>query len=83
MLAKLAGISLRQLERLFAQHLRTTIHRRYTPIRLEHARVLLRQTTIPVAEIAFAAGFATPMHFSRMYKRHFGVTASQERKPFA
>lgn len=80
-LAKLANISLRQLERLFVQHLRITIHRRYMLIRLEHARVLLSQTAIPVAEIAFAAGFATPMHFARMYKRHFGIAASQERKP--
>lgn len=79
-LAKLAGISLRQLERLFAQHLRTTIHRRYALVRLERARVLLRQTSIPVAEVAFASGFASPMHFSRMYRRHFGVTASSERK---
>jgi len=79
-LAKLAGISLRQLERLFAQHLRTTIHRRYTRVRLERARVLLRQTTIPVAEIAFATGFATSMHFSRIYMRNFGLTPSQERK---
>jgi transcriptional regulator GlxA family with amidase domain len=82
-LAKLAGISLRQLERLFARNLRTTIHRRYMLVRLERARVLLRQTAIPVAEIAFAAGFASPMHFSRMYKRHFGVTATSERKHLA
>ena len=79
-LAKLAAVSRRQLERLFARHLRTTIHRRYMLIRLEHARVLLRQTTIPIAAIALAAGFATPMHFARMYKRHFGMTASRERK---
>jgi transcriptional regulator GlxA family with amidase domain len=50
-------------------------------VRLEHARVLLRQTTIHVAEIAFAAGFAAPMHFSRMYQRHVGMTACRERKP--
>jgi transcriptional regulator GlxA family with amidase domain len=82
-LAKLAGISLRQLQRLFARHLRTTIHRRYMLVRLERARVLLRQTDIPIAEIAFAAGFESSMHFSRMYKRHFGVTATSERKHLA
>jgi len=50
-------------------------------VRLEHARGLPRQTTIRIAEIAFAAGFATPMQFSRIYERHVGMTACQERKP--
>ncbi len=79
-LARLAGISLRQLERLFVRHLGTTIHRRYQRIRLDHARVLLRQTTIPVGEIALATGFSLPMHFSKSYRRHFGVPPSHERK---
>jgi transcriptional regulator GlxA family with amidase domain len=79
-LAQLAGVSLRQLERLFASHLGTTIHRRYVQVRLEHAKVLLRQTTISVGEIALATGFSAPMHFSRSYRRHFGVSPTQERK---
>ena len=78
-LAQLAGVSLRQLERLFAQHIGTTIHRRYVQVRLERAKVLLHQTTIPVGEIALATGFSAPMHFSRSYRRHFGVVPSKER----
>ncbi|MGA7802998.1 GlxA family transcriptional regulator [Bradyrhizobium sp.] len=79
-LAVCVGISLRQLERLFARHLGTTIGRRYQRIRLERAKVLLRQTTVPIGEIALATGFAAPMHFSRSYRRHFGVAPRQERK---
>ncbi len=79
-LARLAALSVRQLERLFAQHLGTTINRRYLRMRLEHARILLRQSTLPVAQIAVATGFAVPMHFSRCYKTFFGLAPSRERK---
>jgi transcriptional regulator GlxA family with amidase domain len=79
-LARLADISLRQLERLFVRHLGTTIHRRYLRIRLEYARVLLRQTTIPVGDIALATGFSLPTHFSKSYRSHFGVPPGHERK---
>lgn len=79
-LARLAGISQRQLERLFAQHLGTTINRRYLRMRIEHARILLRQTTLPIGQIAIATGFSTSMHFARTYGRHFGTAPNQERK---
>ncbi|MGJ5180192.1 GlxA family transcriptional regulator [Bradyrhizobium oligotrophicum] len=78
-LARLADLSLRQLERLFAQYLGTTIHRRYLQIRLEHARGLLRQSTLAIGEVALATGFATPMHFARCYRRRFGLAPREER----
>ncbi|MGJ4891254.1 GlxA family transcriptional regulator [Bradyrhizobium sp. HKCCYLRH3099] len=78
-LARLAGLSLRQLERLFVRHLGTTIHRRYLLVRLEQARVLLRQSTMAIGEVALATGFATPMHFARCYRRQFGLAPREER----
>jgi transcriptional regulator GlxA family with amidase domain len=80
-LARLAGVSLRQLERLFAQHLGTTISRRYLRVRLDRARILLHQTTLPVGQIALATGFSAPMHFAKCYRQHFGIAPSHERKP--
>ncbi len=79
-LAEKAGVSLRQLERLFARYLGTTIHRHYQRTRLEHARILLRQTTKSISEIALATGFAAPTQFSRSYRRHFGTAPARERK---
>ncbi len=43
-LAQAAGISVRQLERLFAHHLDTTLDGHYREVQLERARTLLRQT---------------------------------------
>jgi transcriptional regulator GlxA family with amidase domain len=79
-LAEIAGITLRQLERLFAEHLGTTIARRYGEIRLDRAKSLLRQSTLSVAEIAVACGFVSTSHFSKVYKARFGRRPRQERE---
>ena len=46
---KAAGVSIRYLERLFAERLDVTIHRHYVALRLAQARSLLRQSTLTVA----------------------------------
>jgi len=79
-LAKAAGITLRQLERLFAQYLSTSIGRHYLRLRLDRARVLLRQTGMPVLEAGIATGFASPSHFSKSYRAHFGLSPKDERR---
>lgn len=79
-LAAAAGITVRQLERLFAEHLKTTIGRRYIEVRVDRARALLRQSSLSIAEIAVACGFVSTSHFSRVYKTQFGLTPRRERE---
>ena len=78
-LAREAGISLRQLERLFEHHLGRGIHRHYRFLRLERARQLLRETTLPVLDVALATGFASSSQFARAYRRAFGEAPSVTR----
>ncbi len=78
-LAEIAGVSVRQLERLFAHHMRTTVDRHYQAVRLAHAQRLLQQTGLPVAEIAVATGFNSSSHFSRAYKARYGRSPARER----
>jgi transcriptional regulator GlxA family with amidase domain len=70
-LAREAGISLRQLERLFQRHVGHGIHSHYRWLRLERARQLLRETTLPVLDVALATGFASSSQFARAYRRAF------------
>lgn len=77
--ARHAGISIRQLDRLFRTHMHTTFTDHYRTIRLERARDLLVQTTLPVTEVALAAGFSSASHFSRVYSTAFGHAPSRER----
>ena len=78
-LARLAGVSVRQLERLFRRHLGHGIHRQYSSMRLERARQLLRETTLPVLDVAVATGFSSSSQFARAYRRSFGEPPSRTR----
>ena len=80
-LARLAGVSLRQLERLFRQHLGRSLGEHYLILRLDRARELLRQTSLSILEIALACGFASASHFSRSYSARFGHPPRGERQP--
>ena len=73
-MAKLAGTSARHLDRLFATHLKTTFLETYRAIRLDHARRLLEQSPLSIAEVAFATGFSSAGHFSGSFKARFGHT---------
>ncbi|MGQ3674595.1 GlxA family transcriptional regulator [Xanthobacter sp. TB0139] len=79
-LAESAGVSLRQLDRLFAEHIGVGAEAYYQSIRLTRARELLRQTNLPVTEIAVATGFASASHFSRAYRRKYACSPRQERQ---
>lgn len=79
-LAKAGGLSTRQLERLFAKYLGHSPTRHYLAIRLERARWLLRQTSLPIFSVAVSCGFASPSHFSKSYLDHFGRTPSADRQ---
>ena len=71
------NISTRQLERLFAKYLNVTPKGHYIRLRLENARLLL-QTDIKTIEVAMACGFNGASHFSKLYKKQFGITPSHE-----
>ncbi|MCI4679014.1 GlxA family transcriptional regulator [Rhodoblastus acidophilus] len=79
-LAESAGVTLRQLERLFAAHLGRPLASHYLGLRLDRARKLLRQTSLPIVEVALASGFAASSHFSRVYRTRFGLAPSAERR---
>jgi transcriptional regulator GlxA family with amidase domain len=79
-LAARGGVSVRQLERLFESKLGTTIEAYRRKMRLHHARTLLRQTTMPVLEVALVSGFTAASHFSRAYRATFGRSPREERK---
>jgi transcriptional regulator GlxA family with amidase domain len=78
-IARRAGVSSRQLERLFLRHTGVTPLRYYLQIRLDRARELLLYSDRSVIEIAVSAGFTSTSHFSTWYKRIYGVRPSDMR----
>ncbi|WP_421863251.1 GlxA family transcriptional regulator [Motiliproteus sp.] len=79
-LASLAGVSRRQVERLFQSHLSSSPSRYYLELRITHARRLLLQGSDSIANIALASGFVSSTHFSHCYKDYFGLSPSQARQ---
>ncbi|MEM9330518.1 MAG: GlxA family transcriptional regulator [Pseudomonadota bacterium] len=78
-IADFVGLSRRQIERLFQQHMGRSPARYYLEIRLDRARHLLMQSTMPVVDVAIACGFVSASHFSKCYREMYGKSPLQER----
>lgn len=78
-LAGIARVSIRQLERLFSRNLGHSMGAHYLEIRLDRARILIRQTGLSILEVGIACGFQNSSHFSRVYKARYGRAPSSER----
>ena len=73
------GLSRRQIERLFRQEMGRSPARYYLEIRLDRARHLLIQSSMPVVEVAVACGFVSASHFSKCYRELYARSPQQER----
>lgn len=79
-IARLSGLSLRQIQRLFHETLGTTPTRYYLRLRLQRARALLVQSGLSITEIAVACGFQSSGHFSKSYRSVYGRAPRSERQ---
>jgi AraC family transcriptional regulator, glycine betaine-responsive activator len=79
-LARTVGLSARQLERLFKRYLGETPTHYYMGLRLQRAKQLLQQTSMPIFSAALACGFSSASHFSMCYGERFQKTPSEERR---
>lgn len=55
-------------------------HQYLTQIRLEHARVLLETTSLPVSDIASQIGYESPSYFAQLFRRNYGMTPKDYRR---
>jgi len=76
--ARQFDISRRTLERRFRQHFGRTVDQEITSLRLEHAKFLLRETQLPIAEIGEQTGF-DPHYFTKAFHRIVGVSPNAYR----
>jgi len=79
-IAQLAGISRRQLERLFKQYLGSLPSRYYLELRLRRARQLLLDTNHSIVQVGLMCGFSSGSHFSTAFGALFGNTPREERQ---
>lgn len=79
-LSQLNNISIRQLNRLFHDHMKVSPMNFYRGLRLEKAYDLLEKSALNIMEIASATGFIQPPHFSKAFTQQYGKSPSQVRK---
>jgi len=79
-IARAASLSVAQLCRVFHRDVGASPMKHLTRLRTEHARDLLRKTTMNVGEVARTVGFNDPLHFSRVFRRYVGVPPSELRR---
>jgi len=78
-IADYLGLSRRQLERLFQEHLQISPARKYLEIRLSKGRLSVLRTNRRVDDIALSCGFQAATHFITRYREFFGRTPQSER----
>src|SRR5262245_5605773 len=79
-LAQRLGVSSRQLHRLFSIHLGTSPTAVANAWRLNFATQLLRDTDLPMSQVALAAGFRTVRRFNDAIRAVYGRTPSEIRR---
>jgi AraC family transcriptional regulator len=67
---------------LFRKTSGKTPHQFVLHCRIQHAKALLAKPSHSILDIALASGFRTHQHFSRIFRRHVGVTPSAYRAQF-
>lgn len=76
------GTTRRSLQRRLHEH-GTTFNRIVEDTLMCRAEALLRQTSLPVTELALSLGYTDPAHFTRAFRRRAGVAPSRYRQQHA
>ena len=79
-LARIASLSLRQLERLFLRYFSMTPAQYYMNLRLRRAQELLTHSGMPIMQVTVACGFLSSSHFCKAYRSLFGHSPRDERR---
>ncbi|MFY0482504.1 helix-turn-helix transcriptional regulator [Flavobacterium sp. PLA-1-15] len=72
-LARTLGTNTFALKEGFKHYFNTGIHQFYTQERLAKAKLLLLETDLPLAVIAEQCGYGSPSHFSKAFKKKYGI----------
>jgi len=81
-LSAMAGYSYDRYRHLFKQRTGLSPVRYLLARRMEHARTLLRHTSMSISAVAMESGFSSDAQFCSMFKREYGRTPGQYRNGY-
>ncbi len=79
-LAAELGVGTTALKTSFKTVYGVPIYQYQKDLRLQKAQRLLRETTLPVSDVAAEVGYANPAKFSSAFKKRFGVSPTEYKK---
>lgn len=79
-IADLSDTSVRQMERLFRRHLKTSPMKYYSKLRVETAYRLITLSDLPIREVALASGYVNSHTLTKHFKARYGQTPCKFRK---
>ena len=79
---KAVGISRRNLEVKFRKSVGRTILAEIQRIRLEHAKRMLRETELPIPQIAESSGYKSSSYLTQVFHKEIGATPTNYRSRF-
>lgn len=82
-LSKAVGLSTRQLRRVLIQHFGVSPIELAQTQRLLFAKKLLQETELPMAQVAYAAGFGSVRRFNALFLSRYGMAPSSLRRSTA
>lgn len=78
--ASRTGLSGSHFQRLYKKFFGIAFMEDLITFRMQRAGYLLHNTSLPINQISQECGYATPAHFMRQFKLHYGVSAGEYRK---
>ncbi len=75
-MADIVGLSERHFREVFRDITGFPPKEYYDKLRMNMARELLSNTSLPIAEISYDLGYSSQFHFSKAFKKHYGMPPS-------
>jgi len=82
-LAKLVHLSPQHFANLFRESTGLAPHQYVLRERVQKARSLLAQTSLPIVDVSLAVGFANQSHFTEVFHRLVGMTPKRHRQRYS
>lgn len=79
-IAAAAELGTSQFSSIFKSVMNTTPHQYVLAQRMARALALLKETSLPIAEVALRTGFADQSHLTRVLQQHHGMTPKHIRR---
>jgi AraC family transcriptional regulator len=79
-MAAVVGYSPDHFARVFRQTFRMSPYQYLLSRRVERAKVMLRDRSVPIVRVAAACGFSSQSHLNAIFKRHTGSTPGRYRQ---